>query len=104
MRPVFMHIKADCTDPLVNQPCILAGAEMAHVIDTAWDDKIVVRTSPTVKPLEKGLARLSHDFELDRTLGLLLHDRGPVFDCPTSDDITDLHFYDVTTPLARMAN
>jgi hypothetical protein len=50
------------------------------------------------------LARLSHDFELDRTLGLLLHDRGPVFDCPTSDDITDLHFYDVTTPLARMAN
>jgi hypothetical protein len=97
MRTVFVHIKTDCPDPLINQPCILARAEMAHIIDTAWKDEIVVRTSPAVKPSQKSLARFGHDLELDGTLSFLLHDRRPISDRPTSNNVTDLQFHDVTT-------
>ena len=48
VRPVFMHVKADCPDPLVNQPCILARAEMTHIINTDWKDEILKLTSPTI--------------------------------------------------------
>ena len=92
-----MHVKADCSDPLVNQPCILARAEMAHIIDTAWEDEIVMLASPAVEPSKKSLARLGHDLELNGTLSFLLHDSRPISDRSTSNDVTDLQFHDVTT-------
>jgi hypothetical protein len=92
-----MHIKTDCPNPLVNQSGILARAEMAHVIDTAWEDEIVMRASSAVEPLQKSLARLGHDFELDGTLGFLLHDCRPISDHAASCYVTNLDFHDVTT-------
>jgi hypothetical protein len=96
VRALFTYVEADGTDPFVNQPSVLAGAEMAHIIDAAWEDEIVMRASPAVKPSEQGLAYLRHQFELNRSFGFLLHDGRSSSDCAASDDVTDLHFDYVT--------
>lgn len=93
-----MHIKANGSDPFVNQPSILARAQVTYVVDAAWEDEILHRTSATVEPCQQSLKHLGHEFELDWPLGLLLHDGRPVSDRTTSGDIANLHFDNVAAP------
>ena len=41
MRSVFLRLKADASDPFVDQPSILPRAHMAGIIVTAWKDVVV---------------------------------------------------------------
>ena len=56
---IFMHIETNGSNPLINQPGASARAEMAHVIDPAWEDKIVGRPTATIEPCQQRLARRS---------------------------------------------
>jgi hypothetical protein len=98
MRAVLMHIETNRSDPFVNQTCILARAEMAHIVDAAWEDEVFQRASATVEPGQQRLASLCHQFELHGSFGLLLHDRRPISDHTTRGDIANLHLDDVTPP------
>ena len=46
MRSIFCTIQTDGNDPLIDQACILTRAEMACVIDPAWEQVIASPTTP----------------------------------------------------------
>ena len=50
MRPVLASHQADPRNPFIDEPSILAGAEVPAVIDPAWEDVVVDRAAPPIKP------------------------------------------------------
>jgi hypothetical protein len=69
---------------------------LAHIIDTAREDEIVERAAAAREPGEQCLARLGHQLELNRPVGLLLNDSCARSQRSSCDDVADLHLDDVT--------
>jgi hypothetical protein len=70
---------------------------MTHVVDAAWKQKILDRTATPLKPSRQAPSRLSHDFKLNRSTGLLLDDGGARADAPATDDVANPNFDQVAT-------
>ena len=97
VRAVFRHIETNCTDPLVDQLGILAGAEVTHIVHPAREDEIVQRATTAVEPGQQCFARFGHQLELNGSMGLLLDYRRPVSNGTAGDDVPNLHFDDVAS-------
>lgn len=79
-RTVLAHVEANGTDPLFNQAGVLAGAQVAHIVDAAREDEIVERAAATVEPGQQCFACFGHQLKLNGSVGFLLDDRRPVPD------------------------
>lgn len=89
--------KSDPKDA-TNEPRILAGAHVSHVVFPAWKDVIVERTTSPFKPRDQRFARGLDEFELHRPLCRLLHYNRAISDGTAGDDVTDA---DLTTSHPR---
>ena len=65
MRAVLGASQANSIDPLVNQPGILARAQVARLIDAAWKSIVMNCAAATFEPVEKARPDISRQFELD---------------------------------------
>ncbi|ARS29391.1 hypothetical protein KC8_19150 [Sphingomonas sp. KC8] len=50
MRSIFCAVQTGSNDPFVDQTCILARAEMAGVVDPAWEQVIASPTTTLLQP------------------------------------------------------
>lgn len=98
MGSVVTPGEANHRNPLVDQSCVLPGAEMAEVIYPAWKHEVVERSASAVKPALQCGAGLCHDFKLCRSIGLLLNDRGSISNMAATYQIADTKLYKVTSP------
>jgi hypothetical protein len=97
MRAILLPAKTDPYDPLINEACILAGAEMIRMINPAWENVVAQRAAATLKPGQKAGSCVGEQFELGRSAGLSLHDGCPCPDLPADDDIADFEADHIAT-------
>jgi hypothetical protein len=74
----------------------LAGTEVTHIIDPAWEHEIEDRSAAALQPSFQAPTCLSHDFELYRPAGLLLDNRRPVADLTTAHDVANPELDEIT--------
>ena len=96
MRAIFAAIETDRCDPFVNKARVLPGAEVAHIVDPAWEDEIEDRAATALQPFLQAPACLRHDLELNWPAGLLLDNRRAVADLAAADDVTDPELNEIT--------
>lgn len=84
--------------PIIDEPGILAGAEMPITINPAGKDIIVNRAAPPLKPSEQAGTSVWEQFELDRPTRFLLHHNCPRADLPAADNVANLYLHQVTAP------
>jgi len=97
MRAVLGASQSNSIDPLVNQPGVLACAQVARMIDAAWKSIVVHCAAATFEPAEKARPDISRQFELNGFSRLLLkNDRsGP--DIGSRYEVADLDLHQVAT-------
>lgn len=98
MRPVLAPHKADPRHPFIDESSILAGAEVPPGIDPAWEDVVVDRAAPPIKPSQQARPSVWKKLELNRASCFLLH-----HDCPRSylaaaHKVANLDLHQVTAP------
>jgi hypothetical protein len=47
---VLAHVQTDGCDPIINKPGILAGAQMAEIVDPAREDEVVMCAAAALEP------------------------------------------------------
>jgi hypothetical protein len=74
MRPVVRRPQSDSGHPLINEPCILPGADMVGVIDPARKNELVNRSTSAFEPGQDAAAGGFEDLKLNGPTCLLLGD------------------------------
>jgi len=90
MRSIFGFTQSNGSDPLINEPSILASAHVMAVIDPAWEHEVGMIASSSLKPRGQRGPNVGGNFELNWPIGLLLNDRGAVSDFGSGDQVSDL--------------
>lgn len=76
MRAVGRRIEPDGANPSVDDPGILPCRNMGRIMQPTGEQECVRLELGLGDPAGDGIAGLLGDLELDRTLGLVLHDDG----------------------------
>ena len=97
MRAIFALVQADSCDPLINKPGILPSAQVTKIINAAWENIIIDRTTSAFKPFGQTASGFSHDFKLHRSGRLLLYNGRTSTNASTAEKVTDLELDQVTT-------
>ena len=77
MRTVVCRVKAKFLDPAFEDSGELTCAQVRRVVNAAREQEVVGLQPCKLDPLLQGVTRHLRDLELDRSLGLVLHDDGP---------------------------
>lgn len=85
--------KSDGIDPLVDKPGILACAEVAGMIDAAWESKVVGCAAATLELGEQARPDVGGHLKLYWLSGLLLDDDSSSPDVSSGNDVADLDLY-----------
>lgn len=76
VRPIVGAVKTKFVNPMPEKARVLSSAEMGRIVNSARK-KIVVRLqSRVLDPRLQSISGGCRDFELNRSLGLVLHDSG----------------------------
>jgi hypothetical protein len=95
MGAVLALIQADGRNPFIDQPSILACAQVAEVVHAARKEETVNVAAASLQPCRHALSGFRHDLELHGFPRLLLDDGRSVPDVSTTDHVTDLEFDEV---------
>ncbi len=90
--------QAEARHPFIDKAGILAGAEMAIVINTARKDKTVHRAAPPIEPSQQAGPGVWEQFELNRPTCFLLHHDRTRSDLSTADKVADLRPHEIAAP------
>lgn len=93
VRAIILAWQADARYPLIHKASVLAGAHMSRMIGAAREGIILQGSAPQLQPPEQTGACIVHQFELDRSPGLLLNDNRPRPNFPVTNDIADLDLH-----------
>src|SRR5260370_9066832 len=96
VRAVGGAVQPGTLDPGMNDPCILPGREVRLRPEAAREEVVSVSGVDFGKPGSDRGSGLFGNFELDRSAGLLLNNRGAVSDPAAGADIVDLQPDEVT--------
>ena len=81
VRAILASHHADPCHPFIDEPGILAAAEMPIMINSAGKDIVVYRAAPPLKPSQQAGTGVREEFELNRTTCFLLRgDKQPKYD------------------------
>ncbi|BEU99183.1 hypothetical protein NSDW_02780 [Novosphingobium olei] len=92
---IFTLYQANPRFPFVDQPGVLAGAEVTIVINPAWKDVIVHCAATLLEPGQQTGPGIGKQFELNWTTCLLLHQDSPRSDLPTANNVANFHLHEV---------
>ena len=95
VRAIIFAWQADARHPLIHEASVLAGAHMSRMIGAAWEGIILQGSAPQLQPPEQTSASIVHQFELDRSPGLLLNDNRPRPNFPVTNDVANLDLHQV---------
>ena len=98
MRAILASYETDTCYPLVDKPRVLAGAEMPIMINPAGKDIIVHSSAAPIQPSEQTCPSIRQEFDLNGPPRFLLHHNCSRSHLSASDNVTDLHLHQVTTP------
>jgi hypothetical protein len=90
-------MRSDPSNPLLDEPSILPGADVIGVIDPAREYEVIGRAAPTFNPSEDVAAGGFKEFELNGPAGLLLNDDRPRTNPVAADKFADPDFDDITS-------
>lgn len=90
VRAVIFATQPDSGDPLIDQPGILASAEMIGMIDPARKCEIIYGAASPLKPREQACSDFRRNLELHRASGFLLDDRCACSDILARNESSDL--------------
>src|SRR5690348_11965387 len=96
MSAVGRAIEADLSNPAVNDPRVLPGGKVRRGMHSAWKQKCIVMQVCGLDPLADRLTRQVSDLELNRPLGLLLHDHRSRCDLATVGHDENAKLYEIT--------
>lgn len=97
MRAVLFCLQADTRDPFAHETGVLPRAHVPHIVVPGREDVIIERATAAFKPGEQGSAGWLNQFELDRTLGFLLHHEGTISYAAARNNVADPDFDHVAT-------
>lgn len=97
MGAIFTSHQAYPRHPFIDEPGILAGAEVAVVIYPAWRDIILHRAAAAFKPCQHAGPGIREQFELNRPTGFLLHHDCARPNLSAADNVADFHLHEVAT-------
>src|SRR6516225_595624 len=98
MRPVRADIKPKVTHPGIEYSSVLASSEVIRFANPARKQVVVPRELGLIDPCRDGVTGRRCDFELNRPMGLLLHDRCPVRDLAPVADFIDFELQKIASP------
>ncbi len=87
--------QSDPCHPFVDEPSILAGAEMPLMIDPAGKDVVLHRAASPLEPCQQAGASVWKKLELNWSPCFLLHDDRPRSDLSAADKVANLHLHQV---------
>lgn len=98
MSSILRLAQSNGSDPLINEPSILASAHVMAVVDPAWEHEVGMIASSSLQPCGQRSPNVGGNFELNWPIGLLLNDRGAVSDLGSGDQVPDLKFHEIAAP------
>lgn len=98
MGAVFLWSKADRSHPLVDEPCILPGAEVVIGMDSAWKREIVDTAASSLELRQQAGSGVCRDLELNWSARLLLNHHRARPDGRSGHKRADLDFHQIATP------
>src|SRR5579859_2426844 len=96
MGPVILRAQSNPRHPFIDQPSILPSADMAIVIDPAWEDEFVNRAASDLQPGQHAAAGRLEELELNGAPGFLLDDDGARPNLSAADQLPDFDLHDIT--------
>ena len=97
MGAIILAPKSDCSHPLIDEPSVLARAEVAIAFGAARKCKIVKRAAAALQPSQKASASRLKQFELDGSPCLLLNDHSACSDTTAGHEIADAYLHQITS-------
>jgi len=97
VRAVIRGVKAEFFDPTFDDSGVLARSEVRRIVNAAWEHIVLGLQSRDLDPFLNGVTSRGRDFELDRTLGLVLHDDRPRCHLIAVANVPDLECNEVTS-------
>jgi hypothetical protein len=95
VRAILTSHQTDPCHPFIDEPGILAGAEMLIMIVPAGEDVVVHRAAPPLEPSQQAGASVWQQLELNWSARFLLHDNRPRSDLPAANKVADLQLHQV---------